>query len=38
MSDRRWITWPVTLETAIVSERDRTLPRFCEQTVLFDYR
>ena len=31
------ITWPVTLETAIVSERDRTLPRLCEQTQLFDY-
>jgi dTDP-4-dehydrorhamnose 3,5-epimerase len=31
------ITWPVTIETAIVSERDRTLPRLCEQTELFEY-
>jgi hypothetical protein len=31
------ITWPVTLETAIVSDRDRALPRLCEQPNLFEY-
>jgi len=31
------ITWPVTIETAIVSERDHNLPRLCEQTQLFEY-
>lgn len=30
------ITWPVTIETAIVSDRDRSLPRLCEQTELFE--
>jgi hypothetical protein len=29
---------PVTLETGIVSERDRSLPRLCDQTQLFEYR
>ena len=32
------ITWPVTIETAIVSERDRALPRLCEQAELFEYK
>jgi dTDP-4-dehydrorhamnose 3,5-epimerase len=31
------ITWPVTAETAIVSERDRQLPRLAEQPDLFEY-
>ncbi len=31
------ITWPVTIETALVSERDRALPRLAEQTHLFEY-
>ena len=31
------ITWPVTIETAIVSDRDRALPRLCEQSDLFEY-
>jgi dTDP-4-dehydrorhamnose 3,5-epimerase len=31
------ITWPVSMETGIVSERDRALPRLCEQTELFEY-
>jgi hypothetical protein len=31
------ITWPVTVETAIVSDRDRALPRLAEQSDLFDY-
>jgi dTDP-4-dehydrorhamnose 3,5-epimerase len=31
------ITWPVTTETAVVSERDRALPRLAEQTDLFEY-
>ena len=31
------ITWPVTIETAIVSERDRPLPRLSEQPDLFEY-
>jgi len=30
------ITWPVTIHTALVSERDRALPRLCEQTDLFE--
>ena len=30
------ITWPVTIQTALVSERDRALPRLCEQTDLFE--
>ena len=31
------ITWPVTIETAIVSDRDRTLPRLAKQPDLFEY-
>jgi dTDP-4-dehydrorhamnose 3,5-epimerase len=31
------IDWPVTAETAIVSERDRRLPRLAEQPDLFEY-
>jgi dTDP-4-dehydrorhamnose 3,5-epimerase len=31
------ITWPVTVETAIVSDRDRALPRLVEQSDLFEY-
>ena len=31
------ITWPVTIETAIVSDRDRALPRLAEQSDLFEY-
>ena len=31
------ITWPVTIETAIVSDRDRALPRLVEQSDLFEY-
>ena len=31
------ITWPVTVETAIVSERDRALPCLSEQFDLFEY-
>jgi dTDP-4-dehydrorhamnose 3,5-epimerase len=31
------ITWPVTVETAVFSERDRALPRLAEQTDLFEY-
>jgi dTDP-4-dehydrorhamnose 3,5-epimerase len=31
------ITWPVTVETAVFSERDRDLPRLAEQTDLFEY-
>jgi dTDP-4-dehydrorhamnose 3,5-epimerase len=31
------ITWPVTAETATLSERDRSLPRLAEQADLFDY-
>jgi len=31
------ITWPVTVENAIVSERDRTLPRLAQQPDLFEY-
>jgi dTDP-4-dehydrorhamnose 3,5-epimerase-like enzyme len=30
------ISWPVTVETAIVSERDRALPRLAEQSDLFE--
>lgn len=31
------ITWPVTIETAIVSDRDCALPRLLEQFDLFEY-
>lgn len=31
------ITWPVTPESAIVSERDRRLPRLAEQADLFEF-
>jgi hypothetical protein len=31
------IEWPVTAETAIVSERDQTLPLLAEQAELFEY-
>jgi dTDP-4-dehydrorhamnose 3,5-epimerase len=31
------ITWPVTVETAIVSDRDRALPALSEQPDLFEY-
>ena len=31
------ITWPVTIEKAIVSDRDRALPRLSEQPDLFEY-
>ena len=31
------ITWPVTVETAIVSDRDRALPPLSEQPDLFEY-
>ena len=31
------ITWPVTAEIAIASERDRKLPRLAEQPDLFEY-
>jgi hypothetical protein len=31
------IAWPVTTETAIVSDRDRSLPRLFEQFDLFEY-
>ncbi len=31
------ITWPVTAEAAIFSERDRGLPRLAEQPDLFEY-
>ena len=31
------ITWPATIETAIVSERDRDLPPLAEQPDLFEY-
>jgi dTDP-4-dehydrorhamnose 3,5-epimerase len=31
------ITWPVTAETATLSERDRSLPGLAEQTDLFEY-
>ena len=31
------ITWPVTAESAIVSERDRKLPRLADQPDLFEY-
>jgi dTDP-4-dehydrorhamnose 3,5-epimerase len=31
------ITWPVSAETAIVSERDRQFPRLAEQPDLFEY-
>lgn len=34
---RLMITWPVTAETATLSERDRNLPRLAEQTDLFEY-
>ncbi len=32
------IAWPVDPETAIVSDRDRRLPRLAEQPDLFEYR
>jgi dTDP-4-dehydrorhamnose 3,5-epimerase len=32
------ITWPVTGETAILSERDRKQPRLAQQPELFEYR
>jgi dTDP-4-dehydrorhamnose 3,5-epimerase len=32
------IEWPVTAETAIVSERDQNLPLLAEQAELFEYR
>ena len=32
------ITWPVTAETVILSDRDRKLPRLADQPDLFDYR
>jgi dTDP-4-dehydrorhamnose 3,5-epimerase len=32
------IAWPVAAEAAIVSERDRKLPRLAEQPNLFEYR
>jgi len=35
---RLTITWPVTVETALVSDRDRKLPRLAEQSELFEYR
>jgi dTDP-4-dehydrorhamnose 3,5-epimerase len=32
------IAWPIAVEAAIVSERDRKLPRLAEQSDLFEYR
>jgi dTDP-4-dehydrorhamnose 3,5-epimerase len=32
------ITWPVTVETAILSERDRKLPRLVNQPDIFEYQ
>ncbi len=31
------IPWPISTEAAIVSERDRKLPRLCDQPDLFEY-
>jgi hypothetical protein len=31
------IAWPVTIDTALVSDRDRALPRLAEQSDLFEY-
>ncbi len=32
------ITWPVTADAVVLSERDRSLPRLADQPDLFDYR